>query len=462
MSAFHAVILAAGQGTRMKSALPKVLHSIAGLPLVSHVLNAAMAAGAGECALVVPPGTNAFEKIVARAPLPARQFVQAERLGTAHAVLMARPALEAANGPVLVLYGDTPLITPEGLQKLVHALGNGAHMAVMGFHARNPKGYGRLLTTSSGELAAIREEKDATGEERWITLCNSGIMAFQGSLILSLLDRIGRNNSQGEYYLTDAVEICRSSGLRVAYEIVDEDEVRGVNTRVQLSEAEAIMQRRLRVGAMERGATLISPETVTLHYDTVIGQDVIIEPNVVFGPGAVIDDDVTIKSFSYIEGSHIGRGAVVGPFARLRPGTNLGEGVRIGNFVELKQAEIKSGVKINHLSYVGDTEVGEKANIGAGTITCNYDGHNKHRTEIGAGAFIGSNSALVAPVKIGAGAYVASGSVIGKDVPENALAITRAPQVHREEWASRMRARHEAARAESAAAGKDSHPKASD
>jgi bifunctional UDP-N-acetylglucosamine pyrophosphorylase/glucosamine-1-phosphate N-acetyltransferase len=332
-------------------------------------------------------------------------------------------------------------------------------MAVMGFHARNPKGYGRLLTTGSGELSAIREEKDATDEERRITLCNSGIMAFQGSLILSLLDRIGRNNSQGEYYLTDAVEICRSGGLRVAYEIVDEDEVRGVNTRVQLSEAEAIMQRRLRVRAMERGATLITPETVTLHYDTVIGQDVIIEPNVVFGPGAVIDDDVTIKSFSYIEGSHIGKGAVVGPFARLRPGTNLGEDVRIGNFVELKQADIKSGVKINHLSYVGDTEVGEKANVGAGTITCNYDGYNKHRTVIGAGAFIGSNSALVAPVKIGAGAYVASGSVIGKDVPENALAITRAPQVNREEWASRMRARHEAACAESAAAGKDSHPK---
>ncbi len=271
-------------------------------------------------------------------------------------------------------------------------------------------------------------------------------MAFQGNLILSLLDRIGTNNSQGEYYLTDAVEICRADGLRVAYEVVDEDEVRGVNTRAQLSEAEAIMQQRLRRRAMDGGATLIAPNTVTLSHDTIIGQDVLIEPNVVFGEGVVLDDDVTIKGFCHIEHSHIQRGSIVGPFARLRPGTKLGENVRVGNFVELKQADIRSGVKINHLSYVGDTEVGEGANIGAGTITCNYDGHNKHRTEIGAGAFIGSNSALVAPVKIGAGAYVASGSVIGKEVPANALAITRAPQVNHEEWASRMRARHAAAK----------------
>ncbi len=451
MTAFHAVVLAAGQGTRMKSARSKVLHPLAGLPMVSHVLNAAMGAGASDCALVVPPGTDAFEPVVAKAPVPARLYVQADRLGTAHAVLMARAALENANGPVLVLYGDTPLITPQGLRKLIGALSNGAHMAVMGFNARNPHGYGRLLTNGSGELLAIREEKDATGEERQVTLCNSGIMAFQGNLVLSLLDRIGTNNSQGEYYLTDAVEICRSDGLRVAYEVVDEDEVRGVNTRAQLSEAEAIMQQRLRRRAMDGGATLIAPETVTLSHDTIIGQDVLIEPNVIFGEGVVLDDDVTIKGFCHIENSHIKRGSIIGPFARLRPGTKIGENVRIGNFVELKHSDIKAGVKVNHLSYVGDSEVGEDANIGAGTITCNYDGHNKHRTEIGAGAFIGSNSALVAPVKIGAGAYVASGSVIGKEVPANALAITRAPQVNHEEWASRMRARHAAAQGKSSA-----------
>ncbi len=323
MTAFHAVVLAAGQGTRMKSARPKVLHPLAGLPMVSHVLNTAMAAGASECALLRRPEQTPSKQVVARAPVPSQLFVQADRLGTAHAVLMARSALEKANGPVIVLYGDTPLITQQGLKKLVGALSNGAHMAVMGFHAQNPHGYGRLLTNGSGELLAIREEKDATDEERRVTLCNSGIMAFQGNLILSLLGRIGTNNSQGEYYLTDAVEICRADGLRVAYEVVDEDEVRGVNTRSQLSEAEAIMQQRLRRRVMDGGATLIAPNTVTLSHDTIIGQDVLIEPNVVFGEGVVLDDDVTIKGFCHIEHSHIQRGSIVGPFARLRPARSL-------------------------------------------------------------------------------------------------------------------------------------------
>jgi bifunctional UDP-N-acetylglucosamine pyrophosphorylase / glucosamine-1-phosphate N-acetyltransferase len=454
MSGFHAVVLAAGQGTRMKSAMPKVLHSLAGLPLAAHVLKAAAAAGASRCSAVIPPDAKGFEAL--HTPIETRFFEQKDRLGTAHAVLMAREALEHEAGPVLVLYGDTPLVMPESLERLVRGLENGAAMAVMGFNAKDPKGYGRLITAGSGELLAIREEKDAAPDERSISLCNSGIMAFRGSLILELLGSIGNNNKAGEYYLTDAVEIARALGHKVVFEITAEDEVRGVNTRAQLAEAEAVLQDRLRQKAMEGGATLIAPATVTFSHDTVTGQDVLIEPNVFFGPGTVIGDRVTVKAFSHIEGAVLESGVTVGPFARLRQGTRLGAGVRIGNFVELKAAELKAGVKVNHLSYVGDAEVGEDANIGAGTITCNYDGFNKHRTEIGAGAFIGSNSALVAPVRIGEGAYIGSGSVIGRDVPAHALAVTRAPQIVREDWARRTRARHEAAQTGGAAGADDS------
>ncbi len=442
MAGFHAVVLAAGQGTRMKSALPKVLHPLAGAPLVAHVLRAAAEAGATRCSAVIPPDAAGFDKL--SPAVETRFFVQTERLGTAHAVLTARAAVEAEDGPVLVLYGDTPLVSPDSLKRLAAALEGGAAMVVGGFRATNPKGYGRFITAEGGELLAIREEKDATPEERALTLCNSGIMAFQGRTLLDLLERIGNNNKAGEYYLTDAVEIARADGHRVAFEIVAEDEVRGVNTRAQLAEAEAILQDRLRARAMEGGATLIAPQTVTFAYDTVIGQDVLIEPNVFFGPGVTVGDGVTIKGFSHIESAVIEAGAIVGPFARLRPGARIGRAAHIGNFVEIKNAEVKAGAKVNHLSYIGDAEVGEKANIGAGTITCNYDGFKKHKTVIGAGAFIGSNSALVAPVRIGDGAYLGSGSVIGKDVPDNALAVTRAPQVTRENWASRMRARHEA------------------
>ncbi len=449
MVAFHAVVLAAGQGTRMKSSLPKVLHPLAGLPLVAHVINAAAAAGASSCSVVVPPDSGGFEKL--HTPIDTRFFEQRDRLGTAHAVLMARPALEDVAGPIVILYGDTPLVSPESIRKLAAAVKDGAGMAVMGFHAKNPKGYGRLITTEAAELLAIREEKDATPEERQLSLCNSGIMAFRGHIILPLLDRIDNKNKAAEYYLTDAVEIARAKGYRVACEFIEEDEVRGVNTRAQLSEAEALLQARLRLRAMDGGATLIAPDTVTFSHDTVIGQDVVIEPNVFFGPGVVIEDGVTIKGFSHIEGARIERGAIVGPFARLRPGTRLGRNVKIGNFVELKAADIEAGAKVNHLSYVGDAKVGADANIGAGTITCNYDGFRKHKTEIGAGAFIGSNSSLVAPVRIGEGAYVGSGSVISKDVPAQALALTRAPQTHREDWARRMRARHKGGHEKAAA-----------
>jgi bifunctional UDP-N-acetylglucosamine pyrophosphorylase / glucosamine-1-phosphate N-acetyltransferase len=443
MAGFHAVVLAAGHGTRMKSAIPKVLHTLAGLPLVAHALNAAAAAGATRCSAVIPPDSEGFANL--KPSLETRFFEQRERLGTAHAVLMAREALKDEAGPVLVLYGDTPLITPESLKRLVQHVEGGAAMAVMGFNAEDPQGYGRLITTASGELLAIREEKDATDEERRIKLCNSGIMAFKGKLILELLSGIGNSNRAGEYYLTDAVEAARIAGRSVAFETVSEDEVRGINTRVQLAEAEAIMQDRLRRRAMEGGATLIAPETVTFSHDTIVGRDVLIEPNVFIGPGTVIGDDVTIKAFSHIEGAILESGAAAGPFARLRPETRLGPGVRVGNFVELKAADLKARVKVNHLSYVGDAEIGEDANIGAGTITCNYDGFKKHKTEIGAGAFIGSNSALVAPVRIGEGAYIGSGSVIGRDVPANALAVTRPPQVIREGWVSRIRARKGAA-----------------
>ncbi len=449
MAGFHAVVLAAGQGTRMKSAIPKVLHPLAGAPLVAHVLRAAAAAGASRCSAVIPPESRGFEKL--HTPIETRFFEQKERLGTAHAVLMAREALESETGPVLILYGDTPLVTPESLKAIARGLESGASVVVAGFNANDPKGYGRLIT-EGGELAAIREEKDATPEERSLNLCNSGIMAFQGDMLLGLLARIENNNKAQEYYLTDAVELARAGAHRVAFVLIGEDEVRGVNTRAQLAGAEAIFQERLRARAMDGGATLIAPQTVTFAYDTVTGQDVLIEPNVFFGPGTVIGDGVTIKAFSHIEGTIIEAGATVGPFARLRPGTRLHAGVRIGNFVELKAAEVKAGAKVNHLSYIGDAEVGEKANIGAGTITCNYDGYKKHKTQIGAGAFIGSNSSLVAPVRIGEGAYVGSGSVISRDVPDHALALTRAPQATRDDWAKRMRARHEAAGASTGAA----------
>ncbi|MGB8734926.1 MAG: bifunctional UDP-N-acetylglucosamine diphosphorylase/glucosamine-1-phosphate N-acetyltransferase GlmU [Rhodomicrobium sp.] len=442
MVGFHAVVLAAGQGTRMKSAIPKVLHPLAGAPLVAHVLQAAAAAGAVRCSAVIPPEAAGFHKL--HTPIETRFFEQKERLGTAHAVLMAREALEGETGSVLVLYGDTPLVTPESLKAIAQGLESGASVVVAGFNAKDPKGYGRLIT-EGGELVAIREEKDATPEERGITLSNSGIVAFRGDILLDLLGRIGNKNKAQEYYLTDAVELARAGGHRVAFVPIGEDEVRGVNTRAQLAEAEAIMQERLRTRAMDGGATLIAPQTVTFAHDTVTGQDVLIEPNVFFGPGTVIGDGVTVKAFSHIEGAVIEAGAIVGPFARLRPGARIGKGAHIGNFVEIKNSEVKAGAKANHLSYIGDAEVGEKANIGAGTITCNYDGYKKHKTVIGAGAFIGSNSSLVAPVRIGDGAYVGSGSVIGRDVPDHALAVTRPPQVTREDWAKRTRARHEAA-----------------
>jgi bifunctional UDP-N-acetylglucosamine pyrophosphorylase/glucosamine-1-phosphate N-acetyltransferase len=369
-------------------------------------------------------------------------FVQPEQQGTADAVKAARQALEDFKGHVLILYGDTPLLRPETLKAVGAELASGADLVVIGFEAANPTGYGRLLLDDRGRLAAIREEKDASDEERALTLCNSGIMGFRSAkTLLGLLGRIGKNNAKGEFYLTDAVALASGDRLETRIVLSSGAEVLGVNSRAELAEAEAAMQQRLRARVMAEGATLIAPETVFLSHDTKIGKDVLIEPHVVIGERVTIADGATIRAFSHLDGARIGEGATVGPFARLRPGADLARNAHVGNFVEIKQAEIAEGAKVNHLTYIGDASVGARANIGAGTITCNYDGFAKHKTEIGADAFIGSNSSLVAPVKIGEGAYIGSGSVIAKDVEADALALTRAPQEERKGWAARMRER---------------------
>lgn len=434
------LVLAAGKGTRMRSRSPKVMHKVAGQSMLAHVLDLADRLDASETAVVVGPAHREIEAIVGARSGKNSTYVQAQQLGTADAVLAARKSLEAHNGHVLVLYADTPLLTQATLESVRGTLDNGAHVAVLGFEADDPTGYGRLVRQADGQLIAIREQKDASAEEQKITLCNSGVMGFSSEHLLRLLSQIGNDNANGEFYLTDMVEMAHADGLDTRALICDEREVLGVNDRSQLAEAEGILQSRLRAAAMEGGVTMIAPETVYLSVDTQIGQDVIIEPNVFIAPGVVIENDATIRANSYLENATVGSGATVGPYARLRPGTVLGPGTRVGNFVEVKNATLGDGAKINHLSYVGDSSVGADANIGAGTITCNYDGFSKHRTTIGAGAFIGSNSSLVAPVTIADGAYVGSGSVITKSVGADALAITRAKQEERVGWAAKFRA----------------------
>ncbi|HEY9212587.1 MAG TPA: bifunctional UDP-N-acetylglucosamine diphosphorylase/glucosamine-1-phosphate N-acetyltransferase GlmU [Ancylobacter sp.] len=440
MRSLLVIVLAAGEGTRMASSMPKVLHAVAGRSMVGHVLAAASAAGAASISAVIGPDHDAVAREVHRMVPGADVFVQHERRGTAHAVLAAREALAHRYDDVVVMYGDTPLVTSETIQSLRTPLAGGAAVSVLGFRPASPFGYGRLVT-SNGVLVAIREEKDASAEEKLIGLCNAGLMAFDGQIALDLLERIGDANAKKEFYLTDAVEIARELGREAVVCEAAVEDVAGVNTRAQLAEAEAILQGRLRRLAMEGGATLVAPETVFLCADTKLGRDVFVEPNVFFGPGVTVDDGVRIRAFSHIEGAHVGRGAIVGPFARLRPGAELGEGVHVGNFVEIKASDLAPGVKVNHLSYVGDSSVGANTNIGAGTITCNYDGFAKHRTTIGANAFIGTNSLIVAPVTIGDGAYLATGSVITEDVPADALAVGRARQVNKPGWAARLRER---------------------
>jgi len=432
------IVLAAGEGTRMRTSLPKVLHPIAGESMLAHVLAAAPKGEGAKTAVVVGPDRAAVEREAKRLRPDADIFVQRERLGTAHAVLAARPAIADGADDLLVVFGDTPLISAETFARLRAPLANGAALAVLGFRAADPTGYGRLLMQGSN-LVGIREQADASEQERAITLCNAGVMAIDGHRALSILDSIGNANSKGEFYLVDAVAIAREQGLEAVVIETSEDEVRGINTKAQLAEAEAVMQNRLRRAAMDAGVTLIAPETVYLAADTTFGKDVTIEPFVVIGPGVSIGDGAVIHSFSHIVQSTLGRNSLLGPFARLRPGTSLGDGAKIGNFVEAKAAILEPGVKVNHLSYIGDAHVGANSNIGAGTITCNYDGFNKHKTTIGEGAFIGTNASLVAPIHIGARAYIGSGSVITRDVPDDALALERSPQTTREGAAARFR-----------------------
>jgi len=423
------VLLAAGKGTRMKSDIPKVLHPLAGQPLIHHALSAAGALGAARCVVVVGPDMEEVERAVA----PHATAVQERQQGTADAVLAAQAALNGFGGgpgdpTVLVLYADTPLIRPATLSRMIAAREAGAAVVVLGFRPDDPAEYGRLMCDDKGGLEAIVEYRDADDTQRAVTLCNSGVMAVSAARLWGLLGRVGNDNAKGEYYLTDIVALARADGLACAVVEGDAAEMLGINSRNDLAAAEAVWQRQRRAAAMAEGATLLDPATVWFSHDTRLGRDVVVGPSVVFGPGVTVADGAEIRAFCHLEGSEIGPRATVGPFARLRPGARIGKDARVGNFVEVKNAVMGEGAKANHLSYVGDAEVGAGANIGAGTITCNYDGYLKHRTDIGAGAFIGSNTALVAPVSVGKGAIVGAGSAITGNVPDDAIAVTRARQ----------------------------------
>ncbi len=437
-----AIVLAAGESSRMCSARPKVLHELAGRSMLAHVLNSLVEAGAQKTVVVAGPNHDAV-MAEAKSIIPdAGLAIQKDRLGTAHAVLAAREAIATGYDDLLVVFADTPLVRPETYAAMRKALAGGQNaIAALGFEAQHPAGYGRFLL-EDGTLKGIREDRDTSVAEREIKLCNAGLMALDGRRALPLLEAIGNANSQKEYYLTDIVAVARSRGFGVAAVIASEDEVLGVNDRAQLAAAEAALQARLRAKAMREGVTLIEPSSVTLAFDTRIGRDAVIEPHVVFGPGVNVGEGSRIRSFSYLEGATTGQNATIGPFARLRPGTRLAEDVHVGNFVEVKASDVGAGAKINHLSYIGDASIGAKTNIGAGTITCNYDGFGKYRTEVGVHVFIGSNSALVAPVKIGDGAYVGSGSVITQDVAPDALALARGRQVEKPGWAKAFREKH--------------------
>lgn len=434
-----AIILAAGEGTRMRSSKPKVLQEIGNRPLIAHVVRSAASIGVDSIALVVGPDMEEVERIATGFAPDVGSHLQLQRLGTGHAVASAREAVTDDFEDVIVLLGDAPLVRPQTIAAARARLADGADVVVVGFRAADPFGYGRLIFEGD-QVVAIREQRDASEVERAIDFCNSGIMAFKRRHMLKLVDAIGTDNSKGEYYLTDAIGIAHRSGLTVHATEADEDEVMGVNDRVQLSNCEAIFQDRRRNEALVSGVSLIAPQTVHFSADTVLEPDVTVEPNVVFGPGVLVASGARIKAFSHLEGATIAANAQIGPYARLRPGAEIGEGARIGNFVEVKNSVFGAGAKANHLAYIGDTSVGSKANIGAGTITCNYDGFFKHRTEIGAEAFIGSNSALVAPVRIGAGAFVGSGSVITENIPDNGLAIARGRQNTKADWALTFRA----------------------
>lgn len=434
------IILAAGEGTRMKSSLPKVLHKIAGLPLVCHVVRQIQSIGEGEIAIIVGRGAEDVSLAVREFSVKAKFFIQKERLGTAHAALAAREMLQNNFDDVLIVFGDTPLIEAKSLERAREELSNGADIVVMGFETDNPSGYGRLLV-ENGKLKAIVEEKDATDEQKKIKFCNGGVMAINGKLALSLLENVKNHNAKKEYYLTDIVSLGVSRELDVRAIRIPFENIIGVNTRIELSQAEALWQKRKADELMLSGVTMLQPESVYFSYDTEIGSDVIIEPNVFFGPLVKVKSGAIIHGFSHLEGASVEEGTEIGPYARLRPGAMLEKYAKVGNFCEIKKAKIGERAKVNHLTYIGDAEIGAHTNIGAGTITCNYDGFNKWQTIIGSNAFIGSNSALVAPVKIGDGAYVASGSVITDNVPENSVAFGRARQTNKEGHAEALRQR---------------------
>ncbi|WP_394177348.1 bifunctional UDP-N-acetylglucosamine diphosphorylase/glucosamine-1-phosphate N-acetyltransferase GlmU [Yoonia maritima] len=430
------IILGAGMGTRMNSDLPKVLHQIAGAPMLVHAMKAGAALNPEHTVVVAGHGAAAVEKAAKAYDPDAVIALQSEQLGTGHAVAQARDALAGFDGDAIVLYGDTPFISPETLAAMTAA--RLTHdIVVLGFEAADPGRYGRLIVKED-QLDKIVEFRDATDDERKVTLCNSGVIAANANMLFDLIDAVGNDNASGEYYLTDIIGIARRRGSSATVVRCDESETLGVNSRRELSRAEALYQARVRAIAQEDGVTLTAPETVFFAHDTVIGRDTIIEPNVVFGPGVTIESGATIRAFSHLEGCHVSRGSVVGPYARLRPGAELSENVKVGNFVEIKNAEILEGAKVNHLSYIGDATVGARANIGAGTITCNYDGFFKHKTTIGPDAFIGSNTMLVAPVTVGAEAMTASGSVITRDVPAGDLALGRARQDNKPGLAVRL------------------------
>ncbi len=444
------IVLAAGMGTRMKSARPKVTHLLAGRPMIAHLMETVGKLKPHKVVVVTGPGMEAVAETVAPHPT----VIQKQRRGTGHAVKTALPALGNFKGDVLVLFGDSPLLSAKTMKKLVNKrrAQHDTAVALLGFSPTEPGDYGRIIVSpgggpggGSGGVEAIVEIKDATPDQKRVKLCNAGAMVLDGKRLARLVDKIGKDNAKGEYYLTDVVGLARKQGWRS--DVLElkgagaEAELAGINSRAQLADVEAILQDRLRSAAMDGGATLLDPKSVYFSYDAKIGRDVSIGPNVFFGPGVTVKDNVEIRPFCHIEGAEIGENAVIGPFARLRPGAKIGHGAHVGNYVEIKNATIEPGAKVNHLSYIGDARVGEGANIGAGTITCNYDGFTKSHTHIGAGAFIGSNTALVAPVTVGDGAIVGAGSVIAKDVPPDSLDMTRAKHSHVEDGAKAFRRR---------------------
>ena len=443
------VVLAAGKGTRMKSKLHKVLHAIGGLPMLHHLLASVKSLSPEKTVIVV----GAEREQVEAAAHDCEIVTQSEQMGTGHAVMMASEALETYSGDVLVLYGDVPFIPTSLMRDMIAAKAEAENtgLVVLGFRPKDPAKYGRLVTAADGSLERIVEYKDANEAERAITLCNSGMMLIEGDKLFTWLDRLSNKNAAGEYYLTDLVEVARKDGRTVAVVEAREEDVMGINSREDLAGAEAAFQSRKRRAAMAAGVTLIDPATVYFSHDTKLGSDITVEPGVFFGPGVTIEDGATIKAYSHLEGVRVRAGASIGPFARLRPGADIGEGAKIGNFVEVKKAKLEAGVKVSHLSYIGDAFIGADANIGAGTITCNYDGFLKFETHIGAGAFIGSNSALVAPVKIGDGALVAAGSVITEDVSADALAVARGRQAEKQGFAKEFREQQASKKAAQAA-----------